>query len=101
MRVQSAVPADTLFGRAVRESGFATPLVVLGFAALWVFPVVASVAGGDLFSSEDRYGTWPTILTRARSRAEVFSGKVLAALGFSLIAAAALCAASVAAGLLG
>ena len=38
MRVQSEMPEDTLFGRALKESGFATPLVILGFAALWVFP---------------------------------------------------------------
>ena len=53
----------------VTDSGFAVPLVVLGFAALWVFPVLASIVGGDLFSSEDRYGTWTTVLTRSRSRA--------------------------------
>ena len=29
MRVQSSVPEDTLFGRSVKESGFAAPLVVL------------------------------------------------------------------------
>ena len=57
MRVQTSVPADTLFGRSAAESGFALPLVVLGFAALWAFPVVSSVVGGDVFSAEDRYGT--------------------------------------------
>ena len=77
MRVQSSLPTDTLFGRAVKESGFAVSLVVLGFAALWAFPVLTSVVGGDLFSAEDRYGTWSTVLTRSRSRAEVFAGKVL------------------------
>jgi ABC-2 type transport system permease protein len=100
MRLQSAVPEDTLFGRSVRESGFATPLVVLGFAALWVFPALASVVGGDLFSAEDRYGTWPTVLTRSCSRSDLFAGKVLAALGFSLVAVAALGASSLAAGAL-
>jgi ABC-2 type transport system permease protein len=99
MRVQAAVPEDTLFGRVVKESGFATPLVVLGFSALWVFPVLTSVVGGDLFSAEDRYGTWTTVLTRSRSRAEIFAGKVLTSLGFSLIAVAALAASSIAAGL--
>ena len=53
MRVQSSVPSDTLFGRAVKESGFAVSLVVLGFAALWAFPVLTSVVGGDLFSARD------------------------------------------------
>ena len=83
MRVQSEMPEDTLFGRALKESGFATPLVILGFAALWVFPVLTAVIGGDLFSAEDRYGTWATALTRSRTRAEVFAGKVVTALGFS------------------
>ena len=100
MLVQSAVPEDTLFGRSVKESGCATPLVVLGFAGLWVFPVLTSIVSGDLFSAEDRYGTWTTVLTRSRSRAEVFTGKTLTALGFSSLALAALAASSVAAGVL-
>ncbi len=100
MRVQSEMPEDTLFGRALRESGFATPLVILGFAALWVFPVLTAVIGGDLFSAEDRYGTWTTALTRSRTRAEVFAGKVITALGFSTIAILVLATSSVLAGML-
>jgi ABC-2 type transport system permease protein len=100
MRVQSSLPVDTLFGRAVKESGFAIALVVLGFAALWAFPAMASVVGGDLFSAEDRYGTWKTVLTRSRSRSEVFAGKALTALGFSSLALALLAGSSLAAGLL-
>jgi ABC-2 type transport system permease protein len=99
-RVQSNLPEDTLFGRSVRESGFAVPLVVLGFAALWVFPVLTSVVGGDLFSAEDRYGTWTTVLTRSCSRGEVFAGKVLTALGFTSLAVVVLAVSSVAAGVL-
>jgi ABC-2 type transport system permease protein len=100
IRLQSAMPSDTLFGRAANESGFAVPLVVLGFAALWAFPVLTSVVGGDVFSAEDRYGTWKTVLTRSRSSAELFAGKTLTALGFSLLAVAVLAASSVAAGFL-
>src|SRR5262245_13167444 len=100
MRIQSSVPADTLFGRAVTETGFAIPLVVLGFSALWAFPVLTGVIGGDLFSAEDRYGTWKTVLTRSRSRREVFAGKVLTALGFSSLAVILLAVSSVAAGVL-
>jgi len=100
MRVQSSVPSDTLFGRAVKESGFAVSLVILGFAALWAFPVLTGVVGGDLFSAEDRYGTWKTILTRSRSRGEVFAGKVVTALGFSAVAVAILGLSSLAAGVL-
>ena len=77
MAVQSALPEDTLFGRSVKDSGFAIPLVILGFAALWVFPALTSVVGGDMFSAEDRYATWATVLTRSRSRAEVFGGKIV------------------------
>ncbi len=98
IRVQSSLPEDTLFGRAVKESGFAVPLVVLGFAALWAFPILASIVGGDLFSAEDRYGTWTTVLTRSRSRDEVFAGKILTALGFSSLAVILLAASSIAAG---
>src|SRR6185295_16752078 len=100
IRVQSSVPSDTLFGRSVTDSGFAVPLVVLGFAALWAIPVLASVVGGDVFSAEDRYGTWSTVLTRSRSRAEIFAGKLATAIGFSLVAVSALAASSMAAGVL-
>lgn len=100
MRVQSSVPADTLFGRAANESGFALSLVVLGFAGLWAFPVLTGVVGGDLFSAEDRYGTWATVLTRSRSRAEVFAGKTLTAIAFSVLAITLLAMSSIAAGVL-
>ena len=100
MRVQSSLPVDTLFGRAANESGFAVSLVILAFAGLWVFPVVTGVVGGDVFSSEDRYGTWATVLTRSRSRAEIFAGKTLTAIAASLLAIALLGASSLAAGVL-
>ncbi len=100
MRVQSSLPTDTLFGRAANESGFALALVVLGFAGLWAFPVLTGVVGGDLFSAEDRYGTWATLLTRSRSRAEVFAGKTLTAIGFSVLAITLLAISSLVAGVL-
>ncbi len=100
MKVQTAVPEDTLFGRWARSSGFATPLVVLGFAALWAFPALSSIVSGDLFSTEDRHGTWPALLTRARSRGEIFAGKLLAGLTFSLATVLLLAIGSTAAGIL-
>jgi ABC-2 type transport system permease protein len=100
VRLQSSLPTDTLFGRSVNDSGFAVPLVVLGFAALWVLPVLASSVGGDLFSAEDRYGTWTTVLTRSRSRAEVFAGKTVTAIGFAAVAVTVLALCSIAAGAL-
>ena len=98
--VQSSLPSDTLFGRAVKDSGLAVPLVVLGFAALWGLPVMSGIAGGDLFSAEDRYNTWKLVLTRARTRAELFTGKLVAALALSSAAVVVLAASSLAAGVL-
>jgi ABC-2 type transport system permease protein len=98
IRLQSTLPEDTLFGRSVKQTGFALPLVVLGFAALWALPVLTSVIGGDIFAAEDRYGTWTTLLTRSRRRGELFAGKSIVALGFSVLAILALGASSIAAG---
>jgi ABC-2 type transport system permease protein len=83
LRIQSGSPADTLFGVWVHTTGFAVSLVVLGFAGAWGFPVIAGVLAGDIFSSEDRYGTWKTVLTRSRTRWNLFVGKVLAAFAYS------------------
>jgi ABC-2 type transport system permease protein len=83
LRIQSGSPADTLFGVWVHSTGFAVSLVVLGFAGAWGFPVIAGVLAGDIFSSEDRYGTWKTVLTRSRTRWDLFAGKVLAAATFA------------------
>jgi ABC-2 type transport system permease protein len=79
LKVQSGTPSDALFGAWVHSSGFAISLVILGFAGSWGFPIIAGVVAGDLFSSEDRHGTWKTILTRSCTREDVFAGKLLAA----------------------
>ncbi len=97
---QTGSPSDTIFGAWVHSSGFALPLVVLAFAGSWGFPVLAGVLAGDIFSSEDRYGTWKTVLTRSCRREELFIGKVLAAATFSVVLIALLAASSLAAGLL-
>jgi ABC-2 type transport system permease protein len=101
IRAQSSVPSDTLFGRAVTESGFATPLVILGFSGLWALPVIASLAGGDIFAAEYRYRTWATVLTRSRSRPELFAAKAAAAFAFCALAVTTLAASATAAGVLG
>ena len=79
LRIQSGTPSDALFGVWVHSSGFAVSLVILGFAGAWGFPVIAGVLAGDLFASEDRYGTWKTILIRSCTREDLFAGKLLAA----------------------
>ena len=97
-KVQTAVPADTLFGQWVHASGYAIPLVILGFAGQWILPLLTAVVAGDIFSSEDHFGTWKTIVTRSRSRGQLFAGKFLASVTYAvamvvLLAAAALTAA--------
>lgn len=79
LKVQSGTPSDALFGAWVHSSGYAISLVILGFAGNWGFPIIAGALAGDLFASEDRYGTWKTLLTRSCTREDVFVGKVLAA----------------------
>jgi ABC-2 type transport system permease protein len=100
LQAQSASPADTLFGVWAHSSGFAVSLVVLGFAAQWGFPVIAGVLAGDIFSSEDRYGTWKMVLTRSCGRIDLFAGKVAAAATFTLAMAALTAVSSLLAGLL-
>jgi ABC-2 type transport system permease protein len=100
LKIQSAVPQDTLFGRWVHVSGFAVPLVVLSFAGAWGLPLIAGVVGGDIFAGEDRHGTWKTLLTRSSSRAHVFAGKTLAASAYTVAMVVLLAASSVAAGTL-
>jgi len=88
---QSGVPGDTLLGAGVHSSGYDFSLVVLGFAGYLGFPVLAGALAGDIFSAEDRYGTWKTILTRSRGRRDLFAGKLAAAttLALGLLALAA------------
>ena len=83
--VQSAVPADTLFGQWVHQSGVALAMVVLGFCGQWALPALVAIVAGDVFSAEDHLGTWKTVLTRSRSRGEIFAGKVLAVLVWCVV----------------
>jgi ABC-2 type transport system permease protein len=100
MRLQTAVPADTLFGRWARTTGFATSLTLLGFAGTLGLPLIAGVLSGDVFASEDRYGTWKTILTRSCSRGQVFAGKAAASATAAVVALSALAVSSLVCGAL-
>jgi ABC-2 type transport system permease protein len=84
LKIQSGSPTDTLYGVWVHSSGFALSLVVLSFAGAWGFPVIVGIVAGDIFSAEDRYGTWKLVLTRSCTRRDVFIGKLLAAAAFSI-----------------
>jgi ABC-2 type transport system permease protein len=93
-------PADTLYGKLIHLSGFAVPLLLLGFISQWVFPLLTSLVAGDIFASEDQHGTWKTILTRSVSRAQVFRAKTLAALTFAAVVFVVLAFSAIASGVL-
>jgi ABC-2 type transport system permease protein len=81
---QQRPPKDSLFGRHIHQSGYAVPLLVLGFAAQWVLPLLTALVAGDIFASEDQHGTWKTVLTRSASRAQLFWAKTITALAFAI-----------------
>jgi len=82
----SGGPDDVPFGRYVRETGLATPLVGLLFSSVWLFPLITSLVAGDIVASEDNHGTLKTILTRSTERWQIFAGKLLAALSYAFAA---------------
>jgi ABC-2 type transport system permease protein len=97
---QQRPPKDTLYGRYIHASGFAMPLLVLGFAAQWVFPLLTAIVAGDIFASEDQYGTWKTVLTRSVSRSQLFWAKTMAASTFAVAALAVFAASTIGASIL-
>ena len=97
---QSRPPKDTLFGRFATDNGYALALLILGFAAQWVLPLLTAIVAGDVFASEDQHGTWKTVLTRSTSRARLFWAKTLLACGFAVLVLLLLAASTVISSLL-
>jgi ABC-2 type transport system permease protein len=83
---QDRLPLETLFGRFLKTTGYATPFVVLVFSAQWLLPLLTAIVCGDIFSSEDQHRTLKTILTRSVGRRSVFAGKVAAAFTYATAA---------------
>jgi len=101
---EQTLPADTLYGRWLHATGLAAPLAALSFAGNWLLPLVTSVIAGDVFSVEDRLGTWRHLLVAVRSPRRIFAAKALAsltviALGFPGLAVSAAAGGIAAAGL--
>lgn len=92
---QQRPPKDTIYGRWIHTSGLAMPLLMLAFAAQWLFPLLASLVAGDIFANEDQHGTWKTILTRSVSRTQVFAAKALVAVAFTAVSLVALAASTI------
>jgi ABC-2 type transport system permease protein len=82
----SGGPDDVPFGRYVRETGLAIPLVGLLFSSIWLFPLITSLVAGDIVASEDNHGTLKTILTRSTERWQIFVAKLLATLTYAFAA---------------
>ncbi|NUR28837.1 MAG: ABC transporter permease [Catenulispora sp.] len=99
IKQQSTLPSDTLFGRWMHASGWAGPLVVLGFAGTWALPLLTSLVAGDVFAAEDRLGTWRHLLVAVRSPRRIFAAKALASVTVILLLVAALAASGIVGGL--
>jgi ABC-2 type transport system permease protein len=96
---QSSLPADTVFGRLMSQTGWAGSLVVLSFSCSWVLPLLTSLVAGDVFASEDRLGTWRHLLVAVRSPRRIFAAKALASLTVIMLLVAGLAASGVVGGL--
>jgi ABC-2 type transport system permease protein len=96
---QSSLPADTVFGRWMSQTGWAGPLVVLSFSCSWVLPLLTSLVAGDVFAAEDRLGTWRHLLVAVRSPRRIFAAKTLASLTVIMLLVAGLATSGVVGGL--
>jgi ABC-2 type transport system permease protein len=97
---QDRLPLETLYGRYLKDTGYATPLAILVYASQWLLPLIAALIAGDVFSSEDQGGTLKTILTRSVDRTAVFWGKVGAAFTMTTLAVVTVAASATLAGVI-
>ena len=95
---KGAGPTDVPLGRTLRETGLATPFVVLFFLSIWGLPLITALVAGDIVASESHNGTLKTILTRSLDRGQIFAGKTLATLTYMAAAVLAMAAVGLAAG---
>ncbi len=79
-------PEDVAFGRYLRDTGLAVPLVLLLFGSIWMFPLITALVAGDIVAAEDNNGTLKTILTRSVDRSQIFAAKALATLTYAVAA---------------
>jgi ABC-2 type transport system permease protein len=97
--LQSTLPSDTLFGRWMNATGWAGPLMMLGFAGTYALPLLTSLVAGDVFAVEDRLGTWRHLLVAVRSYRRIFAAKALASLTVIVLLVAGLAASGIVGGL--
>jgi ABC-2 type transport system permease protein len=97
---QPTDPGSPFFLRYAVDSGLAVPLLMLLFASVWLFPLVAALVAGDIVAAEDGNRTLKTILTRSAGRGAIFAAKVGAAFTYVLAALLTMVVASIVAGAL-
>jgi ABC-2 type transport system permease protein len=95
---QGILPSDTPFGRWLHATGWAAPLVGLGFSGMYALPLLTSLVAGDVFAAEDRLGTWRHLLVAIRSPRRIFVTKSLASVTVILLPYAGLVCSSATAG---
>jgi ABC-2 type transport system permease protein len=95
---QTGGPNDIPLGRYLRQTGLATPFVVLFFMSIWAFPMITALVAGDIVAAESHNGTLKTILTRSRDRGEIFAGKILATATYTVTAVVAMAVVGLVAG---
>jgi ABC-2 type transport system permease protein len=100
LALQQGEPNDVAFGRYVRQSGLAIPLVLLLFGSIWLFPLITALVAGDIIASEHHNGTMKTIFTRSLDRGQIFTGKAATALTYAIVALAAMGVTAIVAGTL-
>jgi len=98
--LQTALPADFVYGRWMNASGWAGSLVILVFMGTLALPLLTCLVSGDIFAVEDRLGTWRHLLVAVRSPRRIFVAKALAALTVTLALLVPLVVSSIAGGLL-
>jgi ABC-2 type transport system permease protein len=96
--LQSGGPNEVPLGRYLRDTGLVTPFVVLFFMSIWGLPLITALVAGDIVAAESHNGTLKTILTRSRERGEIFAGKVLASVTYTVAAVFAMGAVGLVAG---
>lgn len=86
LRHDNGHPGDSIFASEIKQSGLATPVLMLTFLAPFFLPLIASLVAGDIVAAEDGNGTLKTILTRSVDRGQVYAAKALAAMTYGALA---------------
>jgi ABC-2 type transport system permease protein len=77
---------ESIIASEIKESGLATPVLMLIFLSAFFLPLIAALVSGDIVAAEDGNGTLKTILTRSVDRVQVFAAKTLAAFSYATVA---------------